>query len=103
MLERARQVFLVVYLCRQGTSEFPLPVSDLDGELAEALRSEIASQAARGVSLEFRNLCVRKADLVLVRNYRDSSRDELAIQQENVDEDSSASQLQWFYRQKRAI
>ena len=157
MIKRARQVFLAVYLCRQGAPEFPVPVADLYGDLAEALQAEIAAQAARGLSVEFRNLCVRKADLVLVRNYRDTAKDEFvvhisahaqrvqtrggqiiyqedyvrpfdeywtfgfrdgqwklkeilppgdaqgAVGQENVDEGSSASQLQWFYRQKRAI
>ena len=106
--------------------------------------------------IEFRNLCVRKAELILVRNFRDNTQDEFTVRisahaqrivrdhdtvisqeddvtpfeeywtfgrqagqwkvkevlppaageavvkAENVDEDSSAAQLQWYYKQTRA-
>ena len=110
----------------------------------------------QGTKLEFRNLCVRKAELILVQNYSDNSKDEFTVRisahaqravrrnnllisrdpyvtpfvefwifgrldnewklkevlpaargsemvaAENVDEGSSADQLQWFYKQTRA-
>ncbi len=111
---------------------------------------------ASGVRYEFRNLCVRKVELILVRNFSDDARDEFtvrisvhaqrgvlrggvmvrqdpdvtpftqfwtfgrldqawrlkellpdargeeALRAENLDEDSSPEQVQWFYRQTRA-
>jgi len=106
--------------------------------------------------VEYRNLCARKADLILVRNFTDSSKDEYMVRidahaqkivrrggrvfseqtyvtpfeeywtfgrlddrwklkevlppgrgkkmvvEENVDEESSAGQVEWTYRQSRA-
>ena len=111
---------------------------------------------SEGLRVEYRNLCVRKAELILVRNFTDTSKDEFTarisahaqrilrkgddiwsgqedvtpfeeywtfgrldgvwklkellppakgkkkVASENVDEDSSPDQLQWYYRQPRA-
>jgi hypothetical protein len=110
-----------------------------------------------GRTVEYRNICVRKAELILVRNYTDPLKDEFTVRigahaqkierkgqmilseqqyvtpfeeywtfgrlekvwklkevlppargekmmtEENVDEDSSAGQMQWYYREKRAV
>jgi hypothetical protein len=107
--------------------------------------------------VEYRNICVRKAELILVRNYTDPLKDEFTVRigahaqkierkgqmvlseqqyvtpfeeywtfgrldkawklkevlppargekmmtDENVDEDSSAGQMEWYYREKRAV
>jgi predicted lipid-binding transport protein (Tim44 family) len=129
---------------------------DFFPEVAASLHEEITRRQQTGTSLEFRNLCVRKAELLLVHNYADNARDEFTVRisahaqrivkqggavvgqdeyvspvteywtfgrldnqwklkevlpsaqgeglvgQENVDEDSSKDQLQWYYRQTRA-
>jgi hypothetical protein len=110
-----------------------------------------------GRTVEYRNICVRKAELILVRNYTDPVKDEFTVRisahaqkierkgqmvlseqqyvtpfeeywtfgrldkvwklkevllpargekmmtEENVDEDSNAGQMQWYYREKRAV
>ena len=156
MLERARQVFMDVMLAREASD----PTAVKDDELFPAagvdLRQQIAKQRTAGLSIEYRNLCIRKAELILVRNFADNSRDEYtvrisahaqkiikrgglavsqdeyvtpfmeywtfgrldgqwklkevlppargeeAVGQENLDEDSNAAQLQWYYQQSRA-
>ncbi|HVP66044.1 MAG TPA: TIM44-like domain-containing protein [Anaeromyxobacteraceae bacterium] len=156
MLERARQVFLQVMLARVSGDAAKVPGDDLFPDVAEALGAEIDRLARDRTRLEFRNLCVRKAELVLVRNFADNSKDEYtvrisahaqrivrrdgremgsdadvtpftefwtfgrrdgqwklkevlppaagaeALRAENVDEESSPEQVQWYYRQTRA-
>jgi predicted lipid-binding transport protein (Tim44 family) len=153
MLARARQIFMDVYLGRESGT---VKDEDMFPEVAASLREEIARRQLAGTSLEFRNLCVRKAELLLVHNFTDNTRDEFTVRisahaqrfvkqggvvvgedefvtpfteywtlgrldnqwklkevlpeaqgeglvgQENVDEDSSQDQLQWYYRQTRA-
>jgi hypothetical protein len=109
-----------------------------------------------GMVTEYRNLCVRKAELILIRNYADLAKDEFTVRisahaqkivrkgtivlsqqqyvspfeeywtfgrldniwklkevlppargekmiaEENVDQESSAQQMQWYSRQTRA-
>ena len=156
MLERARQVFLRVYLAWESGDPAQAPAADLFPNTAAHLQEGIRRQKAEGVAIQFRNLCVRKAELVLVRNFADNSRDEFVVRisahaqrihtrqgqtvlrdeyvtpfeqywtfgrldgqwrlkevlpaargpelvaRENLDQDSSAEQLQWYYRQPRA-
>lgn len=156
MLERARQVFLNVYLARESGDPGRVPVGDFFPEIAESLRAQIRQWQGQGLKVEYRNLCVRKAELILVRNFADRAKDEFTVRisahaqriihkadqirseqeyvtpfeeywtfgrldeqwklkevlpptlgkkklvEENVDEDSSQSQLQWYYRQTRA-
>ena len=156
MLERARQVFLNLYLARESGDPGRVPVEDLFPAIAESLRAQMRQWQEQGLKVEYRNLCVRKAELILVRNFTDQSKDEFAVRisahaqriihkgdqlrseqqyvtpfeeywtfgrldnqwklkevlpptrgkkklpEENLDEDSSESQLQWYYRQTRA-
>lgn len=156
MLERARDVFLRVMLAREKGDPAAVPADDLFPEVAASLRAELETWKGQGYSEEYRNLCVRKAELALVRNYPDNARDEYTVRisahaqrvfrrqgqavrqdeyvtpwvefwtfgrldnrwklkealptqtgeglqrQENVDQESSPAQLQWFYRQNRA-
>ncbi len=157
MLERARQVFLDVYLARETGDPARVAADDLFPKVAEDLKTQVAYWKNEGVVVEYRNLCVRKVELLLVRNYGDNTRDEYtvrvsahaqrmirkgdqslsaqdyvtpfeeywtfgrlegqwklkevlppgqgkkAVDLENVDEDSSPGQLQWYYRQPRAL
>jgi len=156
MLERARQVFLDVYLAREAGDSARIPVSDLFPKISQDLKIQVNSWKEEGVTGEYRNLCVRKVELLLVRNFADNTRDEFTVRisahaqriirkgekvmseqeyvtpfeeywvfgrldgqwklkevlppgrgkkevtLENVDEDGTPDQLQWYYRQPRA-
>lgn len=156
MLERARRVFLDVYLAREAGDPTRIATADLFPQVAEDLKTQVGYWKDTGVLVEYRNLCVRKVELLLVRNFADNSRDEFTVRisahaqrvirkgeqvmsaqetvtpfeeywtfgrldglwklkevlmpgsgkklatAENVDEDSSPEQVQWYYRQPRA-
>ena len=156
MLERARQVFLSVYLARETSNPASVPAADLFPQVAESLRKQMEQWQMEGNVTEYRNLCVRKAELILIRNYADSAKDEFTVRisahaqkivrkgkmvlteqqyvtpfeeywtfgrldkiwklkevlppsrgkkliaEENVDEESSAQQMEWYARQTRA-
>jgi len=157
MLERARQVFLDVTLAREKGDPGSIPTSEMFPDIAASLQGEMVRIGGQGTKLEFRNLCVRKVELILVQNFSDNSKDEFTVRisahaqrvvwrndllisqepyvtpfvefwtlgrlndewklkevllparaaqlaaAENVDEDSSPEQLQWYYKQTRAI
>ena len=156
MLERARQLFMGVYLARESGDFARVPADGLFPDVAKSLRDQIRDWQKDGLSMEYRNLCVRKAELILVRNFAEQAKDEFTVRMdahaqkvsrkgervlsqqeyvtpfeeywtfgrmegkwrlkevlppargkkmiavENVDEDSSAGQLDWYYRQTRA-
>ena len=156
MLERARQVFLDVHLAEEAGEESGVKDEELFPEVAGLLRQESRKRKAEGVTVEYRNLCVRKVELVLVQNYADNTRDEYtvrisahaqkvlrkngnvtqqdqdvspfeeywtfgridrqwrfkgalppgrarkAVEQENLDQDSTPEQVKWYYSQERA-
>jgi predicted lipid-binding transport protein (Tim44 family) len=156
MIERARQVFLAVYLAREAGDPGKVPAEGLFPKVAESLRNQLSKLQKEGTTVEFRNLCVRKVELILIRNYRERAKDEYIVRisahaqkkvkqweqtaleqdyvtpfeefwtfgrldeqwklkevlphaegerrlsEENIDEDSSAGQLGWYYRQTRA-
>lgn len=155
MLERACQVFMNLYLAMESGDPAQVPIADLFPEVAASLQQQLGQWLSEGLRVEYRNLCVRKAELILVQNFADPSRDEYTarisahaqrmlrkgdavwsaqedvtpfeeywifgrldgvwelkevlppsggkqkIAQENVDEDSSPDQIQWYYRQPR--
>jgi hypothetical protein len=157
MLERSRQVFLNVHLVRESGDSAQVPAADLFPDVAESLRAQIHSWQSDGLKVEYRNLCVRKAELIQVRNFAEMTKDEFTVRisahaqriiqkggritseqpdvtpfeeywtfgrlngqwklkevlppsrgkqkisEENADEDSSPEQLQWYYRQTRAV
>ena len=156
MLERARQVFLRVMLAQEAGDVTKVSEDDLFSSVVLDLRQEISRRRQAGTTIEFRNLCIRKAELILIRNFHDNTQDEFtvrisahaqrivrghatvisqeddvtpfeeywtfgrqagqwkvkevlppaagaaAVKAENVDEDSNAAQLQWYYKQTRA-
>jgi predicted lipid-binding transport protein (Tim44 family) len=79
MLERARQVFLHVTLSREKGDPASIPAVELFPEVAASLQNELVRLGGQGTKLEFRNLCVRKVELILVRNYPDNSKDEFTV------------------------
>ena len=157
MLETTRRVFLEMMAARESGNPADVPDGDLFPELAAHLKEEIARNEARGVAVELRNLCVRKVELILVRNFADNTQDEFvarvrahaqkilrrngqvrgqdedvvpfeqyltlgrlnngwklkeilsaeagqaAVKEENLDQDSSPEQVQWYYQHGRAV
>ena len=157
ILERARQVFLKVCLARESGDPAAVPAADLFPDVAAGLEAEIRQRQAQGLTIAYRNLCVRKVDLLLVRNRRDNTQDEFLVRisahaqqtatrggqavfqqayvtpfeqyltfgridggwklkavesparglesvaQENIDEDSTPEQVQWYYKHTRAV
>jgi predicted lipid-binding transport protein (Tim44 family) len=157
MLERARKVFLDVTLAREKGDPGSIPTDEMFPGIAAGLQGELIQLGANGTRLEFRNLCVRKVELIFVQNYSDNSQDEFTVRisahaqravqrnnllisrdayvtpfvefwtfgrldndwklkevvpaargndiigAENVDEGSSPGQLEWFYKQTRAV
>ena len=79
MLERARQIFLRVHLAEDSTDPAQAPLSDLFPGPASALQEQIREREASGVATEYRNLCVRKAELILVRNFSERAKDEFTV------------------------
>ena len=79
MLERARQVFLDVTLAREKGDPAGIPTAELFPDVAASLQGELVRLGGQGTQLEFRNLCVRKAELILVRNFSDNSQDEFTV------------------------
>jgi predicted lipid-binding transport protein (Tim44 family) len=79
MIERARQVFLRVYLAKESCDPNQVPAADLFSEVAEHLRAQIQQWQKDGLKVEYRNLCVRKSELILVRNFADQAKDEYAV------------------------
>jgi len=156
MLERARQVFMRVYLARETGDSRQIPVGDLFPGIVQSLDAEMQRWSHESLRIEYRNLCVRKAELIHVRNYTDPNMDEYTVRidahaqqivkkgeqtvrdqpyvtpfeefwtfgrrdnqwrlkevvsasqamrligTENIDQDSSAGQLDWYYRQTRS-
>jgi predicted lipid-binding transport protein (Tim44 family) len=79
MLERTRQIFLRVFLAEESGDPAQVPVADLFPGPAATLQERIRQRQASGVTVEYRNLCVRKAELILVRNFPDRTKDEFTV------------------------
>jgi predicted lipid-binding transport protein (Tim44 family) len=79
MLEQARKTFLDVYLAREKRDIKTIGTLDLFPEAAENLRKTISEWEIQGITAEYRNLCVRKAELILIRNYADPAKDEFTV------------------------
>lgn len=157
MLETTSQIFLKIMAAQESGRAEDVPETDLFPEVAAGMRAALARNRDQGLALEFRNLCVRKVELALVRNYSDNRRDEFvarvrahaqrvrrkgdevvsqdedvtpfeqfltlgrldnrwkvkeltppasgrtALAGENLDEDSTPAQVQWYYSHTRAI
>jgi predicted lipid-binding transport protein (Tim44 family)/uncharacterized membrane protein YgcG len=157
MMLTSRSVFLSVTGAWEAGDPAAVPAADLFPELARDLHDAIKKNQERGVTLEFRNLAVRKVELVLVRNFADNTQDEYmarirahaqkimktagsvvrqdddvtayeqfltfgrldgrwklkevvlpheaegVVEQENVDQEATKQQIEWYYQHKRAV
>jgi predicted lipid-binding transport protein (Tim44 family) len=79
MIEKSRSTFLSVMLGLESADLSAMPEDALFPEIRESLRVEIERLKAEGESMEFRNLCVRKVELVLVQNFSDKTKDEFTV------------------------
>lgn len=79
MLEKAKQVFIALYVARESGDPEALPHEELFPDLARNLKDSMEQWKREGISLEMRNLCVRKVTLVSVRNFKDSSKDDFTV------------------------
>ncbi len=156
MLERARHIFLEVYLARESGDPKQVPSEDLSPEVARSLAGQLQQWQAEDMHVEYRNLCCRKVELILVRNFQENEKDEFTVRischaqrivsksgktvskdqdvtpfedfwtfgrldgkwklkevlpaaegkkrvgEENLDQDSSTGQLDWYYKQTRS-
>ncbi|MBS1128900.1 MAG: hypothetical protein H6Q96_1280 [Nitrospirae bacterium] len=73
MMLTGRSVFLAVTGAWEAGDPRAVPAADLFPELARDLHDAIRKNRDKGISLEFRNLAVRKVELVLVRNFADNT------------------------------
>jgi hypothetical protein len=79
MLQTARSTFInLMSAWESGTVVAGLD-EKLFPELARHLSEAIAQNGKAGVTLEFRNLAVRRAELVLVKNFSDNRNDEFVV------------------------
>lgn len=79
MLERSRQIFLNVLLAREAGDAGKVSDAELFPAIAGDLRAEIARRQQDGARIEYRNLCVRKVELVHVNNQADNTQDEFTV------------------------
>ena len=68
-----------VYLARESGDPGRDTAADLFPEVSENLRTQLVTWKEQVQSGEYRNLCVRKVELLLVRNYADNTRDEFTV------------------------
>ena len=76
MLETARRTFIEMMLTWESGEFGNIPKTDLFPEVSDTMKEEMLSNQRRGIKMEFRNLCVRKVELLLVHNFVDNSKDE---------------------------
>ncbi len=76
MLERARQVFTHIMLAREAGALGISEAEELFPEITKNLRTEMEKLRTMGITTELRNLCIRKVELVLIRNFTDNKVDE---------------------------
>jgi uncharacterized membrane protein YgcG len=76
MLATARQGFTDLFLSTEAGGLSAEASARMYPDAAKDFRNALERQRGQGLSVEYRNFCVRKTDLVLVRNFTDNSKDE---------------------------
>lgn len=76
MIETTRKTFIEMMTAWEAGEISAVPTAGMFPELAANMKERIAWNRAQNVKLEFRNLCVRKVELLLVRNFADNTKDE---------------------------
>lgn len=78
MKETARALFVAFYTAKEKLDAASLK-DRMFKELYEKFEQENTRMKKDGLKVEYRNLCVRKADIVLLRNYADNTKDEFTV------------------------
>ena len=76
MLATARQGFTDLFLSTEAGGLSAEAAARMFPDAAKDFQNAMDRQRGQGLSVEYRNFCVRKTDLALVRNFTDNSRDE---------------------------
>lgn len=76
MLATARQGFTDLFLSTEAGGLSAEASARMFPDAAKDFRDALERQRGQGLSVEYRNFCVRKTDLVLVRNFTDNNKDE---------------------------
>jgi len=76
MLATARQGFTDLFLSTEAGGLSAEAAARMFPDAAKDFQNAMERQRGQGLSVEYRNFCVRKTDLALVRNFTDNSRDE---------------------------
>ena len=76
MLATARQGFTDLFLSTEAGGLSAEASARMFPDAAKDFKEALERQRGQGLSVEYRNFCVRKTDLVLVRNLTDNSKDE---------------------------
>ncbi len=79
MLRRVREIFFHVHLVQENSDPQAVSEDFLFPDVAANLRQVIQQRKDKGVSIEFRNLCLRKIDILLVRNRAMADDDEFTV------------------------
>jgi predicted lipid-binding transport protein (Tim44 family) len=79
MLQTARSAFVALMSAWESGSMDAGHQDSLAPELARHLGESLEKNRSAGVILEFRNLAVRRVELVLVRNFADNRNDEFVV------------------------
>jgi predicted lipid-binding transport protein (Tim44 family) len=79
MLHRVREIFFHVHQVQEQGDPQAVSESYLFPDVAANLRQVIEQRRDKGVTLEFRNLCLRKIDILLVRNRPGIEGDEFTV------------------------
>jgi len=79
MLETSRRVFIALMTAWESGEVGADMANDLFPDMVVSLREQMASQKEQNVKLEFKNLCVRKVELILVRNFDENEKDEFVV------------------------
>lgn len=76
MLATARQGFTDLFLSTEAGGLSAEASARMFPDAAKDFQNALERQRGQGLSVEYRNFCVRKTDLVLVRNFTDNNNDE---------------------------
>ena len=76
MLQRVREIFFHVHLVQEKGDPQAVSEDFLFPDVADNLRQVIQQRKEKGITIEFRNLCLRKIDILLVRNRSNIEDDE---------------------------
>jgi predicted lipid-binding transport protein (Tim44 family) len=79
MTQRARQVFVRLILATDDPNRTPLPAADLFPQVLQSFRQKLTDRQSRGTMVDHHNLCIRKVEPILARNYRNDDDDEFTV------------------------